>query len=543
MEAMKRDLAALRSALSAGDYTAANRAADRLRNEADTAHGLTTGPAWWVASNLPWAGEPLRTQRVLAAAGDSLASRAIPGVLELAKNLDGSTVRKGDSIDLDVLRRAAPVLARAVDSTRGAIAAVQGTASGTWLGPADAARRAVIDSLEAIAGQLDGASNTVDTALPMLGGNGLRRYFVGFMNEAEARGLGGLPGGFAIVTADKGKITFDHFGNDTELDGVKADVNLGADFDNRYGPLDPTGTFVNSDVSPHFPYAAQIWASMWQKKTGQHIDGAIAVDPTALSYLLKVTGPTRLADGTTVDSGSVIALLQQGQYARYADDADRDKFVLAIADAVADKVTSGNGPPKDLVRMLGKAARERRLVMWSTRPAEQNALVAAGYAGVIGGNGRPLSGFTVTNAAGSKLDYYLDRSMSYTRKSCDAGSPVTATLTLTNRAPTRGLPAYVVARADKPDHAVMPGDNRMQVSYYATPGATIKALTLDGKAIPFASVTEAGNVVVSLMVELPVGSTRTIEVRLRDPEAGPVQLLRQPLVRAQTESVDAPSCS
>ena len=39
---------------------------------------------------------------------------------------------------------------------------------------------------------------------------------------------------------------------------------------------------------------------MWQHKTGEHLDGALALDPTALSYLLHATGPATLPDGSRV---------------------------------------------------------------------------------------------------------------------------------------------------------------------------------------------------------------------------------------------------
>jgi hypothetical protein len=36
-----------------------------------------------------------------------------------------------------------------------------------------------------------------------------------------------------------------------------------------------------------------MYAAMYQKAKGEKIDGTIAVDPVALSYILKVTGPAK----------------------------------------------------------------------------------------------------------------------------------------------------------------------------------------------------------------------------------------------------------
>ncbi len=119
----------------------------------------------------------------------------------------------------------------------------------------------------------------------MLGESGVKRYFVGFLNDAEARGIGGLPGAFAILTVDHGKLAFTHFESDSALDGISAKVDLGSDYAAAYGRDDPTDLYINSDVSPDFTDAAQIWASMWEQQSGEKVDGAIALDPTALSYL------------------------------------------------------------------------------------------------------------------------------------------------------------------------------------------------------------------------------------------------------------------
>ena len=57
------------------------------------------------------------------------------------------------------------------------------------------------------------------------------------------------------------------------LDHETASVNLGSDFDSLYGAAEPTSSYVNSNISPNFAYAAKIWASMWQKFSGETVNG------------------------------------------------------------------------------------------------------------------------------------------------------------------------------------------------------------------------------------------------------------------------------
>ena len=133
---------------------------------------------------------------------------------------------------------------------------------------------------------------------PLLGADGPRSYMVTFQNEAELRGTGGLPGAFAILHADNGKLSFERFESDSELCCVQSGLDLGHEFDVLWSG-GPPALYANSNESPHFPYAARIWTAMWQRKTGQHLDGAITLDPTTLGYLLAVTGPATLAGRAT----------------------------------------------------------------------------------------------------------------------------------------------------------------------------------------------------------------------------------------------------
>jgi hypothetical protein len=133
--------------------------------------------------------------------------------------------------------------------------------------------------------------------------------------------------------------------------------------------------------------------------------------------------------------------------------------------------------------------------------------------------------------------------MSYQRTGCSAGSTAVATLKLTNGAPRSGLPSYVTTWATTPPKGIKPGDNLLLVTYYASTGATIRSVTVDGKPITLASATENGLVTVSLALLLPVGSTHTISVTTTEPAASsPVQILRQPLALPLHVDVSGDRC-
>lgn len=542
LEQVRASLPQVRSALASGNLHEAQSLTTRIRSQAERAHGLTTGPAWWVTADLPWLGRPLRSTRAITAAADRIGQDSLPGLLTVADTVEGSSLRSGSHVDVTALARVAPALHRSSTGATTATAIVRSAPRSSWLSAVDDARASLLTELGQLQHDLNGADLAVRTALPMLGQSGPRRYFVAFENEAESRGLGGLPGAFAIATADHGTVRFTHFGPDSELDGVSSGLDLGPEYAARYGSADPTGNFLNSDISPNFPDAARIWAAMWQRKSGQRVDGAIALDPTALSQLLQVTGPATLPDGSPVSAADVVQIAEKTQYAAIPDKSRRKAFLASVARAAATQIT-GSHDAIGLIHAAAHAVGERRIVVWSADRRVERNLVEAGYAGVLRSSGRPFAGFTVVNAAASKLDYYLGRRMTYRRSGCGAGDSALASLVLANDAPRRGLPAYVTTRADHPPRGAQPGDNHLLVTYYGSAGARLEGVTVDGEPVTVAAGTENGLLAVTLNVEVPAGARVRVTMRIHEPAApGPPDILRQPLARPLQVSVSGASC-
>jgi hypothetical protein len=534
----------LRALISQGDVAAARGEADSLRARAHRAHLLTTGPAWFAAAAVPYLGDPLDTVRGVSTSVDDLGRTVLPGLAGVADRVNPRTMlTAGDRIDVDLLATAAPALGSAAAGVAAARAAVASLPAHTWLGPADGARSVLLGQLDDLHTALDGADRAARILPAMLGRTGPRRVFIGVQNEAESRGTGGLPGAFAIAVASHGRITFTRFESDSALAGVPSGLDFGPDYRDRYAGADSTDYYANSNISPHFPYAARIWAAMWQRRSGQRVDAAVAVDPTALGYLLAVTGPARLADGTALTAGNIVALTQQAEYARFADATARKAYLIGVARSAVTRLLGRHGDPAGLVRALARAAGERRLLAWSADPAVEGLLERTPVAGTVPAGDGPYSGLVVVNGAGNKLDYYLDRSLDYRRTGCGNVRSVTATVQLTNTAPRAGLPAVVTGRNDHPRYPTRPGDNRLLVSYYATRGTLLVAATLDGAPTTVSPQRELGHPVYTLAVESPVARTRTLVLTLSEPAAaGPVTVLRQPLVRPLRVSTVETAC-
>ena len=193
---------------------------------------------------------------------------------------------------------------------------------------------------------------------------------------------------------------------------IDTGLDFGADYTAAYGASGPTQLFVNSNLSPHFPYAAQIWASMWQRQTGEHIDGAIALDPQVLANFLAATGPVTTKEQITVGATNVVALTEQQEYTLFADNTARKQFLVNVLRAAAGKVLDGSADPGNLLRAMSLSAREHRVLVWSEDPGTQAVIDQTDY---CGSPSRTTSAFSsvswsTTRQAGSSITTCAGRS-------------------------------------------------------------------------------------------------------------------------------------
>jgi hypothetical protein len=540
----------LATQLSASSWSAARATVASIAAHAHRANQLTSGPVWALAAAVPSGGEPLQSIRGITAGVDSLSHNALPQLVDAGRRLNPRTLRRPDgSIDLARITAVAPAISSAsanVDQTTKTISRLP---AHTWLTSVDSSYADARRQVTTLDSTLRSANLAVRILPTMLGASGPKRYFLGFQNEAESRGTGGLPGAFAIIEANHGKLAFTAMESDSTLKGVAANVNFGPDYNHLYAGAGTTSYYANGNLSPNFPYAAQIWASMWRKYSGQQVDGVIAVDPTALGYLLAVTGPATLADNTQVSGDNAVALTQSTSYAMFAGDSQADNlrrkaYLLQVASAASKKILDARADPSALLQAAAQAAGERRLLVWSADPTVQDELAQTSVGGVIPNTTAPYVGLSIVNGGGNKLDYYLDRSLTWTRTGCGPTRATTVRITLTNNAPASGLPATVTGRVDAHSYPVKVGDNRLEVSYFATQGALMQSVTLAGRPGTGRIGTENGHPVYTVDVELPRGTSRTVVLHLIEPAGtGAPIVLRQPLVRPLYVTLKDAVCS
>jgi hypothetical protein len=281
---------------------------------------------------------------------------------------------------------------------------------------------------------------------------------------------------------------------------------------------------------------------MAERYYGVPFDGVLAMDPTALARILSVIGPVKGPDGTTLTGDNLVETLDVGVYQRFNDDSDaRKAFFGSVAEDVVNAVLHRSVNSAAMLHVLGNAAGEHRLVAYSADPTEEQQLATTPLGGILATTRNPFAEVVVNSNSGTKLDEYLQRSVTYQRASCSAG-PATVTVTLHNDAPTTGLPSYMTTGIGWSRRHTA-GSLGLLVGLYGTYDSSIDTVTLDGHQVFVIGGIDQGRPVTQMSVAINPGQTRTVVFKVLEPKAaGPVVVPVQPLVQGEHVTVAAPRC-
>ena len=514
----------LRTQAARGDYAGARRTLNRVRARVGDAAGRTDDPAWRFAAAVPFLGRDISAVRRGAQATQQLAVTVLPDVERLTELIQERPPLKGGAIQLNTLVALQPLVDRSASAAT-QVRAQLATAPRPLLGQV----RDGLATLDTQVAQLDDGLRSAAAALKimpaMLGADGPRRYLMAVQNNAEARATGGLIGGYAIATADHGRVSLVRAGADTDFMVPTAPVALPADASDTWTREGSAQFWFNANLTPHFPDAATSLAGIWAAQSGEHLDGVLALDPIAMAELLRPGGPVSLPGGLRVGPADIADFVMHREYVLFpgADQGPRKRLVSALAGAVFHSVLGG-GRPSATLGAMSAAARSGHLFLWSAHAAEQVVLQRGLLGGALPTTNTPFLEVLSQNYGGDKLDYYVRRTVHVSRTK---DRRLRVEVQLRNVAPS-GLPRYMTVRSDGPRPPVPVGQAKVAVSVYGAKSSRFDQVQLDGVTSTMAFDTDHGQAFGTMVLELPQGAIRTVSVVLSEPR-GRLAYRQQPL--------------
>lgn len=550
----------VKDALLSGSAGDALHAAQNAKLQAEAAQKSTRSVPWTVAASLPLIGTPFETTKQITDVVAGLATEILVPAAEMGSTVSPEEMMAGNRVDLQLLRIEEPRLRKIAESAALLDRQAQEIAAPAYIGFVRDARVQIQGQVSRLEQLLGSVALAARLAPSMMGADGPRSYLMAFQTNAEARGTGGLVGAFAVLRFDNGAPALDSLTTNLELQDAKAAINLGPEFDKAYEWTRPYLDFRNSNLSPHFPYPAQIWRSMWQEKSGMAVDGVIAIDPVALSYLLAAVGPVTMPDGEVINAENVVELTQATVYRRFPEAKDqeaRKEYLQSIAREIARKATEGVPAPQALLEALGKAVGEGRISVWVANPADQELLEATPLAHVVPDDDAPYAQVVINNLSGTKMDYYLKREIEYQADGCDGDMRnSTITVRLTNTATATSVPPYYAETTVWPSQyyggpvlnhyfkvEVPPGTMIYSVRLIATKNSSLMSVTSNGERISALRQVDRGHPSFEVQVAIPPGQSGELTFRLSEPTSpGKPRVPVQPLIDDVVPIVSVPVC-
>lgn len=547
--AAKSQLGSLTDAYKSGDVEQMEAVGAEVLELTTRADETVRGPLWDAASALPVVGVNVAAVKSATEATHIIVRDALPPGLALLGVMSPDKLKvKGGGLNLEPFQQAQEALPQIKTVLAEAHAKISGIDREELLPVVDEAVGQLVTVVDQAGPLLDTAEELLPVALRMAGSEGPRNYLVLFQNNAEIRATGGNAANSAVIHADNGKIekledqAFEDFKNAGYNGWLVSDL---PDATRALYEDDFDRNAQNFSRTPDFPTTAHMFMQLWEQTNGTKLDGVISIDPVALSYMLKATGPVKLKDGGEINSKNAVKLLLSDSYETFGTNGlAADAYFADVASRVFDKIASGSWGPTAMIDQVMRSIEEDRIYAWFPREDESAIVADFKIDGALTADNADATqvGIYLNDASYSKLEYYLSTTMNVT---CDAEArTMTTSLTMTSTVPGPDLSGYTLAWRN-PSLGLPRTTMILDVLSVAPPGATITHVEpADGDmALWNRDGVEKGHPVASRTMLLAMGETKTVSftAKLPDGELGPLEARYAPTVTKTPVTIDA-SC-
>lgn len=251
--------------------------------------------------------------------------------------------------------------------------------------------------------------------------NKTKRFLILSQDPLEIRPTGGFAGTYGEITVENGEIVHLKYDDIWKLD--KELKKKGIQQINQ------------SQWWAHFPRAAEEAMDSYKKATGINLDGIIAMDPTAMSYILEVIGPVRVEQfNETVDSKNLLdKILKYSPYVRERISGKplHKQFLSETAKEIQKKLFSFNTYTRrnELSKQVLKSLDEKHMLIYLKDSKFQKTLASHNWAGHL----RETSGDYLSvmdyNAGINKVNIFIDREIRYKADIHEDGKVISSIIT------------------------------------------------------------------------------------------------------------------
>ena len=514
----------LREDISKDEPIDAAKTVEQIRTHTAAAKEASSDPFWSLASVLPGVGQNFSAVAEVARSADDVASLGLAPLVSVFGSLEWDNVLpRSSGASLEPLQTASPRVSSAAHAVRLSAERLDHIDTDGLLPQVAEPLTRARAQLHEVTGALNTAADAAEIIPAMLGGNAPRSYLLMIQNNAEARASGGIPGALAVLNMDKGTLTLGAQSSAGDVGAMAPPLPVDREQAQIYsGRL---GKFLQDvNLTPDFPTAAGTSQAMWERKTGQRVDGVISIDPVALAYILDATGPVRV-DGpdvlaltraglpTELNGDNVVQTLLSDVYAKIDQPQLQDVYFAGVAQQIFAALSDGKGDAKGIIEGLTRGTSEGRVLLWSAQSTEQSTIAKYPLSGSITGPSVSPAQFGVyfNDGTGAKMDYYVHRTVQLiTECPVDGYEQTTVRITSTNTAPTDAattLSDYVTGGGK---FGVPPGSVQTNIVAYGPIQANVETASLDGQRTEFAPYLHGTRPVGVLSIRLAPGESHTV---------------------------------
>jgi hypothetical protein len=427
---MFRGVAASRSALTEGSVAAVTGDPEAARpffeDAADAAASTSSAashPSIRLASRIPWLGDNIRAVEAVADASDETAQAGL-AMVQAADTLGWQDLRLPateaiGSVDLPTLRAATPSLDQVAHLLGIAAARLQAADTGRLVGPVAAGYNDALDTLVRRAAVAADARDVAHLLPGFLGSRAPRSYLLAVQTLGVPQGTGGRVDLVGTLSAVHGRL------------------RLGA-------PLVAAGeAFASANLSPDGPTSAgSLLAAASEAGLGD-LDGVVLVDSIWLEDALWVTGMVEIPGrARPLTSDGALDVLEREVF-EGTDPIVAEDLRANLASAIVSSFLARRPATEAFAIGLAGSTARRHLMLYSTRPKEQDILVRLQAAGAFGRGPNPLA-VTWRSLVENHAVVFASRSISHmVSVQPDGSARVRTVIELSNGAPD-GPPSALV---------------------------------------------------------------------------------------------------